>query len=303
MQHSPPRWTGRACVDVRGSYRYDIDARSTTWLGGVSAIHELPVSGGVPNAEIMTFSPEPDRSTFLVGVMRTLDTGEPFGMEADFITAKHQRRRVRCSCEIELSRGKPVALVGVIQDITERHALEERLRQQASTDALTQLANRAEFHRVLNDRLREADAASQELAVLVIDLDGFKSVNDALGHAAGDDVLRRVADRLRRPCHDGCFSARLGGDEFAVIVPAEVGRTELAPMVDRLLRDLEIVTSAGGHIARVSGTVGIAWSGGARGDGHKLLRQADTALYAAKRSRKGSAETYLPDDTAAGYTG
>ncbi|WP_279483866.1 diguanylate cyclase domain-containing protein [Aureimonas sp. SK2] len=286
-----------------GSYRYDIEARSTTWSDGVFAIHELPASGGVPNAEIMTFFPEPDRSTFLDGVMRTLDTGEPFEMEVDFVTAKRQRRRVRCSCETELSKGRPVALVGVIQDITERHALEERLRQQASTDALTQLANRAQFHRVLHDRLRDADAASQELAVLLIDLDGFKGVNDALGHAAGDDVLRRVADRLRRPCHDGCFSARLGGDEFAVIVPTEVGRVELAPMVDRLLRDIEIVTSNGDQIARVSGTVGIAWSGAVGRDGDSLLRQADAGLYAAKRSSKGSAKTYHPSDTAVGFAG
>ncbi|MBB3949925.1 sensor domain-containing diguanylate cyclase [Aureimonas jatrophae] len=275
-----------------GSWRYDIVANVTSWSDGIFAIHELPAAGGVPNAEIMSFFPEPDRSLFLETVKRTLDTGEPFEMDAAFVTAKGRPRRVRVSCEIELSKGQPVALIGMLQDITERYGLEERLRRQARTDDLTQLANRAEFHRVLDQRLREARDRGGELAVLLIDLDGFKGVNDALGHAAGDDVLRRVADRLRQSGHDNGLPARLGGDEFAVIVPQSVGRADLMPMVERLLRDLHIVVSEAGQIARVTGTIGIAWSSEAGGDRERLLRHADDALYAAKRSCKGTARTF-----------
>ncbi|WP_062018335.1 diguanylate cyclase domain-containing protein [Aureimonas sp. AU4] len=278
-----------------GSWRYDIAINTTSWSDGVFAIHELPINGGVPNAEIMNFFPEPDRTAFLDAVMRTLDTGEPFEMDADFLTARQNRRRVRVSCEIELAKGSPVALVGLIQDVTERYGLEKRLRHQATIDDLTQLPNRAEFHRVLDRRLREARASKTEFAVLLIDLDGFKAVNDALGHAAGDEVLRRVADRLRQPCVDGCVSGRLGGDEFAVIVPGDVNSTALDPMVQKLLRDLQIVTAGQGQIARVSGTVGIAWSGDANSDRETLLRHADAALYAAKRSAKGTAQTYQAD--------
>ena len=275
-----------------GSWRYDIALDATSWSDGVFAIHELPASAGVPNAEVMTFFPEPDRTTFFNAVMRTLDTGEPFEMDADFLTAKHNRRRVRVSCEIELAKGSPVALVGLIQDVTARYALEERLRHQATTDDLTQLPNRAEFHRILDRRLRDARVSGDEFAVLLIDLDGFKGVNDALGHAAGDDVLRRVAARLRQPCIDGCLSGRLGGDEFAVVVPAEVNRAALNSMVGKLLHDLQIVAEGQGQIARVSGTIGIAWSGDANGDHDMLLRQADAALYAAKRTAKGTAQTF-----------
>ncbi|AWI89627.1 deubiquitinase [Methylobacterium sp. DM1] len=275
-----------------GSYRYDIEKKSTAWSDGVFAIHERPVSGGVPSTGLINHFPEPDRTAFVDAVMRTLDTGEPFEMDADFVTAKGNARRVRCSCEIELSKGKPVALIGLIQDITERHGLEQRLRHQARTDDLTQLANRAEFHRVLDARLREARAANDDVAVLLIDLDGFKGVNDVLGHAAGDAVLRHVADRLRASCDDGCLPARLGGDEFAVVMSADLDRVGVDRKVRRLLHDLEIVAGEHGHIARVTGTIGIAWSSAAAQDRDVLLRQADAALYAAKRTRKGTAQTF-----------
>ena len=278
-----------------GSYRYDIERKTTTWSDGVFAIHERSVSGGVPSGEIMNHFPEPDRTEFIAAVKRTLDTGEPFEMDADLVTAKGNARRVRCSCEIELAKGRPVALIGLIQDITERHDLEQRLRHQARTDDLTQLANRAEFHRVLDARLREARAADGDVAVLLIDLDGFKGVNDVLGHAAGDAVLHRVADRLRAACIDGCFPARLGGDEFAVVMSADLDRVGVDRKVRRLLHDLEIVMDGQGHIARVTGTIGIAWSNAAGQDREALLRQADAALYAAKRSRKGTAQTYRVD--------
>ncbi len=133
-----------------GSWRYDI-AHECDVLDGRSLCHPRTAHRW-RRAEWRDHelsSPEPDRTVFLDAVMRTLDTGEPFEIDADLVTAKGNARRVRCSCEIELSKGSPVALIGLIQDITERHDLEERLRRQARTDDLTQLPNRAEFNRVL----------------------------------------------------------------------------------------------------------------------------------------------------------
>ena len=276
-----------------GSWRYDLERQTTMWSDGVFAIHELPVSGGVPNGEIMSFFPEPDRSSFRNAVMRTLDTGEPFEHDGAFVTAKGKPRRVRCSCEIELSQGKPAALIGLIQDITEQHTMEQELLHRARTDDLTQLPNRAEFNRVLEKHLTEVRATGRDLAVLLIDLDGFKGVNDALGHAAGDEVLRRIADKLRAPylAHIG-FPARLGGDEFAVALPAPITPSELDPLVRRLLRDLHVVAEGTGRIASVTGTIGIAWSGAGMYDRETILRHADAALYEAKRTHKGTSSTY-----------
>lgn len=277
-----------------GSWRYDLDKQRTEWSDGVFAIHELPIAGGVPEKGLLDFFPEVDRAEFLASVMRTLDTGEPFEMEADFTTAKGDRRRVRCMCEIELSKGKVVALIGLIKDITARHRMEQALLHHARTDDLTQLPNRAEFNRVLDSRLGEADAAGAELAVMLVDLDGFKGVNDALGHATGDAVLRRVADKLRAPYLSDFFAARIGGDEFAIVAPMSMQRPMLEKVVGRLLRELQIVADGPGRIARVSGTVGIAWTGGAPYDREMLLRHADAALYRAKARAKGTAQTYDP---------
>jgi diguanylate cyclase (GGDEF)-like protein len=278
-----------------GSWRYDLDQRSVSWSDGVFAIHELPVSGGVPNGDVMRYFPEPDRTDFLAATMRTLDTGEPFELDTDFVTAKGNPRRVRCLAEMELSKGRPVALIGLIQDITEQHRMEKKLQHLARTDDLTQLWNRAEFNRILDAHLRDAEATGVEVAVLLIDLDGFKGVNDALGHAAGDEVLRRVADRLRAGYLNACIPARLGGDEFAVLVPSITGRAALEPLVQQLLRNLHIVVDGPGQLASVTGTIGIAWSGLAGRSRPDLLRNADAALYEAKRTRKGTACTYIEE--------
>ncbi|RFC63681.1 sensor domain-containing diguanylate cyclase [Fulvimarina endophytica] len=275
-----------------GSWRYDLASKKTSWSDGVFAIHELPVSGGVPNDEILAFFAEPDRHTFIEQVKVTLATGAPLQIDAELTTAKGNRRRVRCSCEVELSKGRPVALIGMLQDVTARHELESRLLRLARTDDLTQLSNRAEFNRVLDARLGDLRNDGGEFAVLLIDLDGFKEINDALGHASGDEILRKVADQLRKTCREGWFPARLGGDEFAVVVPTCTSAADLAPQVDRLLRNLDIVISEGGRIGRVTASVGIAWSREAGEDRATLLHQADAALYAAKRSLKGTARTY-----------
>ncbi len=128
--------------------------------------------------------------------------------------------------------------------------------------------------------------------MLLIDLDGFKDVNDALGHAAGDEVLRRVADQLRAEYLSSCVPARLGGDEFAVLVPPTVGRVAMEALVQRLLHSLRIVADGPGQIASVTGTIGVAWSGGEVRSRTELLRNADTALYEAKRTCKGTACIY-----------
>jgi len=170
-------------------------------------------------------------------------------------------------------------LDATLADLREHEA---RLRYQAQYDGLTSLANRTHFHEEVADAL----AGTDRLAVLVVDLDGFKAVNDSLGHAAGDELLVSVADKLRAALRTGDVAARLGGDEFAVLLrestEAEAGRT-----ADRILAALGESVLISGTAVVAAASIGAASSLPGDDVSH-LLRRADAAMYAAKSAGKGS---------------
>jgi diguanylate cyclase (GGDEF)-like protein len=161
-------------------------------------------------------------------------------------------------------------------------ALRTELTQRALHDSLTGLANRVAFH----DRLQQAVARSrrsgQHTAVLLLDLDGFKNVNDTLGHEAGDHVLKVVAERLSRGVRAGELAARVGGDEFAIIVESLDHKHHVAAVAERVRRVFDAPTWFGGHEVPVRGSVGVAVADGSP-DPEQLMREADAAMYRAKR--------------------
>ncbi|SDY91002.1 diguanylate cyclase (GGDEF) domain-containing protein [Micromonospora pattaloongensis] len=164
-----------------------------------------------------------------------------------------------------------------------------RLEYQAHHDALTQLANRT----MLTARLAQALAERGGVAVLLIDLDDFKTVNDTLGHAVGDEMLVAVADRLRLAIDPGDLAARLGGDEFAVLVrDADPARAD--EVATRILAGLAAPVTASGHQLLVQASIGVAPAG--PGDGpDEVLRNADIAMYAAKENGKASWSRFAPE--------
>jgi diguanylate cyclase (GGDEF)-like protein/PAS domain S-box-containing protein len=190
--------------------------------------------------------------------------------------------------------GRIVAGVAVAEDVTERKRLESRLEHQAFHDPLTGLANRLLFR----DRTAQALARSQRdgtrPAVLFLDLDGFKTVNDSLGHAEGDRLIVEVAHRLLNATR-GCDTvARLGGDEFAVLLAATADGDEARLVADRVLRTLARPVALAGREVLVGASLGIATA--APGDGAgELLRNADLAMYRAKARGKGTCEVFAPE--------
>lgn len=269
-----------------GSWRYDLEQKSTSWSDGVFSIHELPIEAGVPEEKIMSYLPEPYRTKFFNSVRLSLNTGEPFEMTSDLITAKGNTRRVKCLCEVELLHGKAEALIGLIQDITEQHYMEEQLRMHARTDELTKLANRRDFNDVLDYRIKLAKRSGSDLAVILIDLDGFKAVNDTLGHAEGDEVLRAVAKRLVANCVGDYLPARIGGDEFAIVTPIGINEEELTTFKSQILHEVQIKMSLLASSLVVTGSVGYAWSKKAGHQRDSILRLADKSLYNVKRRAK-----------------
>lgn len=181
-------------------------------------------------------------------------------------------------------------LRGVLVDITERKVLEEQLEHRALYDPLTGLANRVLFVDRVRHALAGADRQPRSVAILLIDLNRFKAVNDTLGHAAGDQLLAEFAERIRGSVRPTDTAARLGGDEFAILVE-DLGSGQADLLAQRILDGLQSPFRLEGGEIVLDACIGIGLAGDTR-DPDRILRDADTAMYAAKRKGKGGFEVY-----------
>ncbi len=194
--------------------------------------------------------------------------------------------------ELDLSDvqlGTRKVYIGCLRDISERRTYTERLQYQALHDELTNLPNRALFSDRVDHAIRAAARTDAPLALLIMDLDAFKEVNDTLGHQHGDDLLKVVAARLVGCLREGDTVARLGGDEFGILPLGETDLVGAAAMVWKIQQALEPPFRVNGHTIDVRASIGIALlpeHGDNIGD---LLRRADLAMYDAKRSGSGYA--------------
>ena len=174
-------------------------------------------------------------------------------------------------------------ILGSVRDVSERRRVEERLLHQAFHDPLTGLPNRALFLDRLERALARAARARYAVALLFLDLDGFKAVNDDFGHEAGDGLLVAVAGRLGMRLRSEDTVARFGGDEFTVLLQNVGGPSEAAEVADRILEDLHEPFLLEGREHHVTASIGIALSTPAEEDPTPILRRADEAMYRAKQ--------------------
>jgi diguanylate cyclase (GGDEF)-like protein/PAS domain S-box-containing protein len=179
------------------------------------------------------------------------------------------------------------------RDVSERREFERQLEHQAFHDPLTGLANRALFGERVRHAVARARRENGALAVLSIDLDDFKTINDGLGHAAGDAVLTEVAKRLATTVRASDTAARFGGDEFAVLLEDVSGAQEAADGAERLLAALAEPLAIDGKEILVRASLGISVAEG--GDADELLRDADAAMHIAKRDGRGGYRLFEPD--------
>jgi len=188
------------------------------------------------------------------------------------------------------------AIRGVVlnaRDVTERVGLQDELVRQAHYDGLTGLANRGLFRDRLEQALTRSTRAGGSVGVLILDLDGFKQVNDSLGHEAGDQLLRVVADRLTETVRATDTVARFGGDEFAVLID-QTDEALAVSVARRALARLAEPAVVGGRELEVAASIGIALQTGESG-GDELVRNADVAMYAAKDAGRGRHEVFRSD--------
>ena len=188
--------------------------------------------------------------------------------------------------------GEP-RMIGMIHDITERKRTEGQLLRQAFQDELTGLANRVLFRDRLRHALERRDRYATRVAVILLDLDGFKRVNDTFGHAVGDELLQTVGRRIVSSVRTGDTVARLGGDEFAVAIEELRERDDPQTLADRLLMLLRMPMRVGGREITVGASIGIAVAE-ASDDEETVLSKADAAMYAAKSSGKACVRRFDP---------
>jgi diguanylate cyclase (GGDEF)-like protein len=184
------------------------------------------------------------------------------------------------------------ALCGISTDITERKDIEEHMQHLAQYDALTHLPNRALF----NDRLKQAMSVAQRnksrLALMFIDLDKFKPVNDTYGHGVGDLLLKEVALRIQDCLRESDTAARIGGDEFVVLLPAIETKQDASKVGAKILYTLNQPFALAGHVLGISGSIGVAVYPEHGKDEKLLVKSADIAMYHAKKNGRNNVKIF-----------
>ena len=243
-----------------------------------------------PNLFVRTLHSD-DRDRVLAAHVRTHRTHEPLSLEYRLIARDESVVWVRDDGVVVLGdEGEPLYLQGYLLDITAERELQEQLRRQALFDPLTGLANRAFFHEQLEHAVSVRSETELGTAVVFIDLDEFKQINDQYGHSVGDEVLATLGDRLKSVIRAGDSVARLGGDEFAILLTSVGEPAEPAVVAERLVEQITAPIDIAGRHLSLTASVGIALGS----NGAELLKQADAAMYRAKSN--GDADYAFYDD-------
>ncbi len=221
-------------------------------------------------------------------------TGIPSPASEWGLTGKDGRRR---SIDISVSpirdaSGRTRGFRGIFRDMTERKKVEETIRHLAYHDALTGLPNRLLFHDRLLVAFANAKRSGRQLALLMLDLDEFKEVNDTLGHYTGDRLLQEVSKRLTDLLRGSDTIARLGGDEFMLLIPEVTNAEDYVIIAEKIIKALHRAFRCDGHKIRITTSIGIAIFPHHGDDADTLMKHADTAMYRAKKMGRDNYQIY-----------
>lgn len=275
-----------------GAWEIDLTTMELTWSNGVYEMHGVPPGKPLSvDDAVNSYAPQ-DRDRVATLVDEAITKGEAFEFEAELNTAHGNTKRVysRGEC-IKGDANSPDRLVGVIHDITESHRAKMALQRAADYDRLTDLLNRNAFDRILGEKIKEQRETGQTLGVLLLDLDGFKAINDTFGHLVGDMVLEEISSRLRRSLPDDVVAARWGGDEFVFIPPLGSTRGDVEALWQLLCKAIHKPFTFSGRKLVLHGTGGAEICDEAIG-GREIVRRADLAMYSGKERASGTLRFY-----------
>jgi len=276
-----------------GGFDLDVQTGVLQWTDENYRIHGI--EPGTPISIVsLTDNYDADSRARMKAAITRLVKGDSTeeSVEVQFVNNEQRRMFLRITASVELVDGRPHRITGLTQDITDERVAGERIEQLAHYDALTGLPNRFLFRQRASEALALAQRTRGALALLFLDLDRFKFVNDTLGHAAGDQLLQEIAGRLKACVRGSDLVCRLGGDEF-VIMLCEVRKPEDASIVARKIIaavDAPVRLEAGE--TQVGCSIGIALLSEDNRDLDALMRAADTAMYAAKEAGRNTFQYY-----------
>ena len=284
-----------------GNWDWQIRENRLFWSDGIYRLFGIsPAEFGASYEAFMERVHPDDRAAIDAAAKDAQETGTAYTIDHRIVRPDGVIRIVHESAEVlRDAQGRPARMIGTVQDITERKQAEQVLQEKdahleyvAYHDALTGLPNRT----LLMDRLRHgisrADRAENRLAVLFIDLDRFKTINDSLGHAIGDGVLQAAADRLKALVREGDTLSRLGGDEFVILLENVRDGQDAATVAEKIIQALEKVLVVGNYPLHISASIGISLYPQDGKDAETLMKQSDAAMYKAKESGRNAFHFY-----------
>lgn len=267
-----------------GSWRVELATNQLSWSDQVYVINGLELGRPVTVEEAIELYEPEDRAMVHAKLAQTIAEGEPFSFETTIRRQDGEPRRIRVVGERVDIDGKPDSVAGVILDCTDEHLRNVALKRAAERDRLTGLYNRASFDRKLARAMQHVER--EPVTVALLDLDGFKDVNDTLGHLVGDRVLETIAQQLKLKTAGRVFLARWGGDEFAMLFPPAMAPDAIAAFLDDLLREFGEIAPIGSDLIKIGATCGVARME-TLASSEEIMRRADLALYRGKEAGRG----------------
>ena len=276
-----------------GAWELNMDSGELYWTAQTYRLHELSPDHYTPDWDkaLGFFAPD-SQDTIREAMARARARGEPWDLELQLITANGRRLWVRSTGAVEMVNGRPAKAWGAFQDITQRRESDAQIARMAHYDELTGLANRNLFNMHLAHAISRAQRNHGSLALLFIDLDRFKNINDALGHDVGDEVLQRVATRLSNALRASDILARLGGDEFIVIAEDVTDSETIGSLGHKLLMAVDQPIQVHAQDFVLTASIGVSMYPNDGTDAQTLLKNADTAMYRAKDQGRNNLQFY-----------
>ncbi|OWV70974.1 diguanylate cyclase [Rhizobium sp. R634] len=301
-----------------GVFEADIEQDMVEWDDRLMAIYGLQGISRQNAGEVWARSLHPDDRDRVLGLVdRSVASGSDFQQEYRIIRGDGKERVIRSRAAYFVDGVGKRKVIGANWDVTEEVKLRDELRRAkdlaearngeleaakesiehlALHDYLTGLPNRRYLDKMLEKRAAECRAKGQALAILHIDLDRFKQINDTLGHRAGDAMLKHAAGVLRNCVRAADFVARIGGDEFVILCAVDAASKKVVGLAERVIRELRKPVRYEGHDCRFGASIGIAVDSGPELDGKQMLLDADIALYRAKGLGRNRFEFFSASD-------